>query len=484
MHTIRINPIICILILMLVVINIGCKKFVTVEAPPTSLSSQNVFLNDGTAAAVMTHTYVTLSDDQYKLIGSSLTATYLFGGLLADELTLYNLNDDARSPYYRNSLSKNDQPGPWDGLYKRIFIANSVIEGVAGNTNLTPSVAKQLLGEAKFLRAFCYFYLVNFYGKVPLVTTTDAKISAVLERANIDNLYNLIIDDLKSAQELLSDRYLAGDIVTVTTEKVRPTKWAASALLARVYLYHNDYKNAFLESSKLISSNRFKLSELSNTFLQNSDEAIWQLQTIYKSKYANTGEGYTFILPTNGPSNSYPVYLGNALLDNFEENDQRKAKWIDSVLIGSKVYYYPAKYKSGQLQNSVITEYEMVFRLGEQYLIRAEAEANGAGGGLADAVADLNVIRKRAGLKDYSRPVIRDTIMSALLHERQVELFTEWGHRWFDLKRWPSNMLSRIMTPAALIKGSVWNPDDHQALYPIPQLEIERNRNLDQNPGY
>jgi hypothetical protein len=120
-----------------------------------------------------------------------------------------------------------------------------------------------------------------------------------------------------------------------------------------------------------------------------------------------------------------------------------------------------------------------VLRLSEQYLIRAEAEANV--GDSTDAISDLNVIRARAGLSSYA-DTTQGSLLSAILHERQVELFTEWGHRWFDLCR-SGNAIS-VMSTVCPQKGGTWNPNGYQVLFPIPKTELINDVNLTQNPGY
>ncbi len=117
----------------------------------------------------------------------------------------------------------------------------------------------------------------------------------------------------------------------------------------------------------------------------------------------------------------------------------------------------------------------MVFRLAEQYLIRAEARANLEN--LTGANEDLNIIRKRA-LLDAKNDLNKDSILRNIEQERRIELFSEWGYRWFDLKR--LNRADKVLTQT---KGDTWQSTD--ALYPIPQSEIDLNSNLKpQNAGY
>lgn len=270
-------------------------------------------------------------------------------------------------------------------------------------------------------------------------------------------------------------------------QRTRPTLWAATALLARTYLYAGNWSGADSAASAVIGSSNFSLVPLNpqgKVFAKNSAEAIWQLQPVGYGGVANTGEGLLFVLPSTGPtvSGNYPVYLANLLLNSFESGDQRRINWVDSVKVGATLYYFPYKYQAGRL-NTTVSEYATVLRLGEQYLIRAEARAQeGLISGANSAGSDLNAIRARAGLPGTTATT-QATIMTAILHERQVELFTESGHRWLDLKR--TGTIDAIMgSPgnACSIKGGSWN--SNWQWYPIAFTELTANPNLQQNAGY
>lgn len=130
--------------------------------------------------------------------------------------------------------------------------------------------------------------------------------------------------------------------------------------------------------------------------------------------------------------------------------------------------------------SGTVTEYTMVERLGEQYLIRAEAETHL--NQLTNAANDINTIRSRAGLGGTAAATQID-LFTAILHERQVELFTEWGHRWFDLIR--MGAVDTVMGPPGNVtkfKQGAWVATD--TLYPISQSELDLNPNLSQNAGY
>jgi len=472
---IRIKSIYPFLIGLLFVLD-SCKKFVDIDGPLTSVSGKNVYTNDATAIAVLTGIYTTMS--QNSIQGSELTSVGFITGLSSDELILYNQNMDTRLiSYYHNSLSANNQSDNfWNSIYTRLYILNSAIEGLSNANLLTEKVKTQLLGEAKFLRAMCYFYLTNLYGDVPLVVSSDYTANKILARAPQEQVWNQIISDLKDSQILLNSDYLDATLLKSTPERVRPNKWAATALLARAYLYVKDWTNAEKQASNIINfTSLYKLDSLNGTFKRNSMEAIWQLQPVLTGW--NTEDAKTYIIPPEyGPMGASGVYLSQNLLNSFALNDQRKKRWINSITYDGSVYPFAYKYQLNTYGDNV-NEYNTVLRLAEQYLIRAESRAhltnlNGAG-------EDINIIRSRAGLENVIANT-QDAMLSSILEERKLELFTEWGHRWFDIKR--TNNVNKIMTIVTPMKGGSWN--SNWQWFPIPLYEIQTNTNINQNNGY
>ena len=490
----NIKATVCLSLFMLSLL--GCKKIITIEPPVNTVNEQNVYRADVTATAVLAGIYSVMIGNATGTAFNGVGGLSLLTGLSSDELTLFNgVADNKLIAYYKNALLAASQLsnygsefwGGGAGLYYYVFICNAAIEGLNKSGTLTPSVKQQLLGEAKFMRAFFYFYLVNLYGDVPLTLTTDPAINAVLSRTAQQKVYQQIIEDLKEAENLLSGTFLDGSLSPYTglAERVRPTKWAAAALLARVYLYYGNltgdvsyYANAEAQASSVINNSAlFELPALNGVFLKNSREAIWQIQPVAPGR--NTEDGFTFILPQSGP-NSYlnPVYLSNYLLSSFETGDLRKKAWVDSItpISGSTTYWFAYKYKA-TVTSSSISEYLMILRLAEQYLIRAEARAQQ--NNIDGAKADLNSVRSRAGLLNTTSND-KAELLAAILHERRVELFTELGHRWFDLKRTKS--ADMVMNSVTLLKGGTWQTTD--LLYPIPVADIIRNPKLTQNAGY
>lgn len=469
----RITRYLIIFVLMLSISYSSCKKLVEAGPPVTSLSQENVYSDDATAIAVLTGVYSNLSNGNFG--GGDVIALSSLLGLSSDEYSLYNgqLNSQYAA-YYKNALTSNGSGTEfWNSFYPVIFTANSAIERLNSSSTLTASVKDELLGEAKFIRAFCYFYLINLYGDVPLVLSPDYKANISLSRTQSAKVWDQIISDLKDAQNLLSDNFLGATLMQQTVERTRPNKWAATALLARTYLYRGDYANAEDQAGLIINNTAlFSLTGLSSVFIANSTEAIWQLQPVAPGR--NTPDAVFFILPPSGPSvYANSVYLSQELLSKFEIGDQRKTNWIDSVVADGLAYYYPYKYKINAY-GAPVAEYEMVFRLAEQYLIRAEARALQ---NKAQALDDLNALRSRAGLPDYND---MSTILQAIRDERQIELFSEWGHRWFDLKR--SGDIDDIMSPVTQSKGGTWG--SYAQWYPLPLTDLKTNPNLSQNQGY
>lgn len=487
--------------ILFVFVQMSCKKMVEIPAPSNSIAENNVFTNDVAAISAVNGIYVNMCNaNGGAFTGNSSLSLYT--GLSADELTLYSggINSN-RFAYYVNALTVTGTPVAgselWTALYKFVFYCNAAIEGLTSSQSdaLTLLIKKQLLGEVKFLRGFFYFYLTNLYGDVPLVMSTDTKANTVLTRSPIEQVYKQIIQDLNDAKELLSPVYLNETLLATSLERIRPTKWAAMAMLARVYLYSGDYANAELESSNVIANLLFNLSSLNNVFLKKSlgnNEAIWQVQPTQVGW--NTLEALTYVITKTGPNLTKPVYLSKQLIGAFEPGDLRaKPKnWIDTITVLGTFYCFPYKYKTNITSDPSINattgsanmkEFLMMLRLGEQYLIRSEARAQLSN--LIGAIEDLDKIRDRAGLTliASSNPNIsKAELLNEILHERQVELFTEFGHRWLDMKR--TGNVDAIMSVVTPLKTNGANWQSYQQWYPLSQFELENAPNLQQNIGY
>ncbi len=438
----------------------SCEKFIAVSPPVTQIGAEAVFSSDATSLATLSGLYSRMMESEY-LFTSGMHSITVLTGLSGDELIDFS-GSQVNMQFYNNSLNGDATLSLWSDLYRIIYQANTIIEGAGNATHLSSEVKNQLNGEAKFIRAFCHFYLTNLFGAIPVALTTDYRINNTLNRSENNLVYDQIISDLDEARSLLKDNYSAGG-----GQKIRPNRAAATALLARVYLYKKDWNQAELMSSSIIDNDTYYLNnDIDNSFLANSTEAIWQLMP--NAPGYNTFDGATFILT------SFPnfVALNDAFVEQLDIADQRRQKWIGELAVNDQTYYYPYKYKIRG--GFVVTEYLSVLRLAEQYLIRAEARAQS--GDTDGALEDLNIIHTRAGLLPLTDSNI-DNLLNAIYQERRFELFSEWGHRWFDLAR--TGTANEVLSP---VKTGWQNTD---ILYPVPQKEISNNRNLlPQNPGY
>jgi hypothetical protein len=454
-----------------------CNKLVEVSEPVNTITTLETFQNEANATSAMNGIYSHMSRPalySYNTYKYASGGTTINCGMSADEFTPYNFT----SSYNYNTLLPNGDGADvnldfWTPIYSDIYKANAVIEGVTSSATLKTAFKNQLIGEAKFIRAFCHFYLVNLFGDVPLVTTTAFAVTATLPRTPVDQVYLQIVSDLKDAQKTLLTDYTISN-----GERIRVNKWSATAMLARVYLYQQKWDSAEIQATSVINnSSLFSLDTLNGVFLKNNFEAIWQLQLIDQPAYA-TSDGYQFIPYDSTSSPNY--FLTNELLQAFEPGDARRKNWVDSTRYddGNSIttFFYPYKYKVRVGIQGDEMECYTLLRLAEQYLIRAEARANKSAVDLPGAISDLNVIRKRANLPDLSPSLSQSQLITVVAQERRVELFAEWGHRWLDLKR--TGQADAVLGP---IKPQ-WRQT--AKLYPIPQSEIQVDPNLRQNPGY
>lgn len=440
----------------------SCRKYLDVGGSPTQLTGEEVFNNNLTATAAQLAIYAQMEQE-----GLALTMQ-VNGGLSSDEYINFSTTPDAVGIATNNITPENGVIlTMWTRLYKYIYQANAILEGVGASTSLSTAVKQQLEGEALFVRAFVYYYAATLFGNIPFHVGTDASVNASASQQTEAEIFSRTIADLERAHTLLSEEYLAPHHAP-TSERVRPNRFAAAALLARMHLYLGNWQQAENYAGQVIASSKYALvMNLDNVFLRNSSEAIWQFQAIVPRYNSHAGG----LIPVSGIPNQYSI--GPSLTDSFEAGDLRKTSWMRIFSSGGQQYYYPAKFKVGQ-NAPAITEYSMVLRLAEMYLVRAEAKARL--GKVNEALSDLNPLRQRAGLPALA---ITDQglLLQAIGKERKLELFAEFGDRWIDLRR---TRQADLVMPS--VKGSSWST--HDQLYPIPQVELDRNSRLQQNTGY
>jgi len=485
----------------------GCRKLVEVDQPQGTVTTSDAFSTNELAGAVIAGLYSQLMSNSGSLVFSNGGIT-LYGGLTADEfLSTQGTADELNYPFQVSKIQATNgvtESVMWKPAYKLIYNCNMAIQTLSANESgsVDAKSRTQFIAEAKFIRAFTYFYLINLFGDVPLVLTPDLYQNKSMARTSQALVYAQIEKDLLDAQSVLP----TANTISANASRIRASKWAATALLARVYLYEKKWQQAQDQSTAIIGSGAFSLvNNLPDVFNQKSPEAIlqfrqdstvtpfngvWDEQNIaplYSWDDLTQGAGAFYLLDVGlyqslAPYATPKYYFTPQLAAAFENGDARFTNWVRATPTPSIApytgitYYYPYKYTLGFFSTGKSpTQYYMVMRLAEQYLIRAEAKAQL--GDLSGAAADLKPLRIRAKLGDV--PVTtQDAMLSAVAHERQVELFAEWGHRLFDLKR--TGKASAVL--GAITTKQPWDPN--QLLYPLPPNDIVNNPAMTQNPGY
>ena len=441
----------------------GCESFVEADLPSSQLTGETVFADAATADAALTSLYSKMRDN--ALTAGTPTGMSALLGSYADELEYYAGSNLPANEFYLNSLlpSNATVTSTWNGTYNLIYGANAIIGGVSASSGITETDKERLLGEAYFLRAYLHFYLVNLYGQVPYVVSTDYLSNSTIHKLPVAGVYDAITADLQQAVALLPEGYFGA-------ERSRPNRSAAYSLLARAMLYTENWQGA-LQYSQAVTGNASLyawVEDIDGVFLNTSTGTIWQLSAQFGG--SNTLEAQTFIF-TEGPPPAFS--LRQDLVDSFEAGDLRRSHWIGTVSEGTESWYHANKYKENGTTGAS-AEYSILFRLEEQYLIKAEALARL--NEIDSSKEALDKIRNRAGLGNTTANT-QVELISAIQEERRKEFFTEQGHRWLDLKR------TGTANAVLAVKKPGWDSKD--ALWPLPENELLLNGNLlPQNTGY
>lgn len=447
-----------VLTVLLLSLSTACNKLIDIPDSKNQIEGPVVFADSAAAVSALLGAYVTFSNVHTR---SKLLALY------ADE---YNFTASTASTleFSKSQLLTNNTEirSLWTDLYAAIYQSNAVIEGADQSAALSAAAKRMLKGEAKFLRSFAHFYLLNLYDNVPLLLNTNINVNRSAKQTTPQQVYDQIIQDLQEAATALDTDYKGAG-------KVRANRACANALLSRLYLYQRRWADAERTATAIIGTGTYgPLPKVEDAFLAGSKEAIFQLWTTggFLTDAAQVIPASATVIP------SYTIADGLYLA--MESKDERRSKWIatNNVITNgiSTTYNYATKYKN-RATTTAKPEFVMALRLAEQYLIRAEARAQQHE--LDDAIADINVIRSRSGATPLPGNLSQLACLEAVAKERRIELFGEWGHRFLDLKR--RGQLDLIL---GTLK-STWNTEAAKA-FPIPFIETTYNANLIQNHGY
>jgi hypothetical protein len=505
----------------------SCKKeFISLNSP-SNLNAEGFYKTESDMNQAVLSAYGNLRSvynkpfvDMGEIRSDNTTYTWWFS-YAGDER---GIDDFSARLLPKNRISIN----AWDGAYATIMRSNVVIGRIDGASFIHPNLKNQYIAEAKFIRALMYFWLNRLYGGKDLggslsgVIKVDHEIGPTeaytLTRSSLQDIYDLIVEDLKYAQENLPKTYSAGD-------KGRVTKAGATALLGKVYMTMaghplnkgNEYYGLAAEKFKeVINDPLYSLvssyKDLFDVNKKNSSESLFEIQ--YKKGSANNATG-------NPWNNSFaPRYskgeiakVGETLGENVPTEDMSKSyeygdprKYVsmrDGYVNGTTGDWEPFKYVAKYYDVSTGSRLDngnnwIELRLADIYLLYAEALVR-IGGDKNTALLYLNKIRQRAKntpgdpsipppldlLKNYQLAdfITDKDFLLAIEKERRVELAFE-NHRWFDLVR--TGRVKEVMIAEQNADGYgnfTWS--DNMLAYPIPETVMQSNPGkIIQNVGY
>lgn len=439
----------------------SCEDLVEVSNPTNQLGTPQVFEDVQTANAALAGLYADLRD-QSLVSGAGYYTTGTLGASYADDLDCYNNDQNGIMDIYLNQQQQTNTviASIWNTAYKQVYYANSIIHGAELSAALSADDKNRLKGEALLVRSLLYFYLQQLFGDIPYTAGTDYEHNRALNKTGSADLLEQLETDLKEAVSLLEDNYR-------DAERIYPNRKVAELVLARVYLTGQKYQQAEQLALGILQSPLYQFQpDLNEVFHNTGSHILWQLSPQNSGDATKEASFYYF---SGAAPHAYTLTAD--LVSSFSDNDLRKQAWMTQVSFNDDSWYSPCKYKN--LSGTNTNEYSVVFRLEEVYFILAEALAKQ--NRLSEALPYLNATRERAELSALTSLSAEDFI-TELLAEKRREFFTEFGHRFFDLKR-----LGRLNE----LKAVKPNWEDFKRLWPLPQNELLLNANLHpQNTGY
>ncbi len=398
----------------------------------------------------------------------------------------------------------------WNTTFNAIMRANTVLDQLEKNPAAFTDAALRTRyeAEARFLRAYFYFDLVKWFGKVPIFTKSVSPTEALsIGRSSVSEVYDLIISDLDFAAKNLPDSY-------GSTDKGRATSFAAKGILARVYLMRsgpklhpdgpclasNEYSKALTLLNEIINSNKFSLlpsyAKVFDYDSENNAEIVWDLQFItggkgagayFPTEYYDEAWGRANLTFAGGNPGDGPKRISNEFLASYDSTDLRleptfQLDYKDAAGNTVDAQFYDKfmnKAKAGTDRFEWSINYP-VLRYADILMMKAECILQGASGTQTEVDGIVNSVRARAGLKPVS-----SVNLNMLLDERRKEFAGE-NLRWEDLVR--TGKVVEVMNAwrAKEDTGNKVQPMKNEfIIYPIPQDQLDVKKGLyTQNPGY
>jgi len=433
------------------ILNSSCKKFLT-EDPNNAIPTENAIVDAGTARAAILGAYDAVQGyyaGNYPTLGTITADLVVFNGTLSQYLQLD-----------QNAIPADNVTtvAAYQGIYRAINSANSVIEYVPGVSDplLTSAEKDKILGEAYFIRALGYFDLARGWGGVQIQLKPTANINALkgVKRSTLAQTYEQVLKDLVEAERLLPED---------GSTRNRAQKSAARALRARLHLYRGQWQDAADYATLVINNNsKYQLVKPYKTFFTSPFQTR---ESVLELAYSNNDRNSFWNLwyPSSF-GGQYTLKPSASFIQDV--NDPAIGGTRNALISGSGTSVYGVLYNTV----GVNTDPSYLIRIAELYLIRAEALAQL--NDLDGALDDLNAVRSRADVADYTGSTKED-ILLAIERENGIEFAFE-AHRWFDLVR-----TERADDVLGLANRNYW-------LFPLPYSDVLSDPDLEgqNNPGY
>ncbi|MCC9066125.1 RagB/SusD family nutrient uptake outer membrane protein [Flavobacterium piscisymbiosum] len=388
------------------------------------------------------------------------------GSLNTTDLRWRGTFGELRQMYIKTMLSDNVIiEGTYSRCYEIINAANTVIENV--DKVKDPAKQTRMIGEASFLRSLAYFDLVRFFAKPYVSGQANTQLGVVIrpnaiynfnvdlskERSTVDEVYKVIIDGLNLAYtNLPADNTFYAD------------KYAAKALLARVYLQQGNYAEARDAANDVIENSGHGLSQTYAAAFNHDTDQTEDVFAIQITKQTGINDANTFYQSEDNGGRGGDFSIRDHYLEKFSSPDDRATFNYENEANGRIL---TSKFTD---QFSDVT----IIRLAEMYLIRAEANFRQGTAVGNTPLDDINIIRSRANADDLSAVTIDDILL-----ERELELGME-GFLIHDIKRTKRSIdISENGDGSSLLLY-----DANNLVFPIPLSETDANKKITQNPGY
>lgn len=464
-----------ILFMCAVMLNSSCKK--VLDQKPQDYVDESVVITDTkTAQSAVAGLYNQLQDQNYY--GRNFL---IMSDVSSDESQSIGTWDFYREmDTYQISTGNTENGYFYSRAYKTIYVANYILQTVPGVASIPDATRNAINGAAYFVRGLVEFDLLRVYAGEPTLSgisaTTAPGIAIVTKTASASTITYPARATMKASYDQTeSDLLQALSLLPESTDKSQASKGAARALLSRLYLYEGRYDDVVNYSNLVINDGKYVLNpSYTNIFLSKlTSEAVFELAF---NETDQSNERYWYFPTSQGGRGeivAHPSFRTKAMAD---PNDVRGTLFTFDA---SSATYYPTKYNKPSGLDNI-----QILRVAEMYLNRAEAKAQRATGtDLTDAIADVNIIRKRAGAAPIAQPATQQAVLQAVYNEQILEFAYE-GHSFFDYCRTNQALTQLVNMPRKNSPTIVSLPSVIRELFPIPSFEMNANPNMVQNEAY